>query len=37
MYNPVLLERLIDDYWCQDKDFLTAVLTKEEEIEIRVD
>lgn len=37
MYNTVLLERLIDDYWRQDKDFITAVLTKEEEIKIKSD
>ena len=30
MYNPVLLDQLLDDYWSQDKMFLLAVLIKQE-------
>ena len=33
MYNTLLLERLIDDYWCQNRDDMTTLLVKKEEIE----
>ena len=33
MYNTVLLERLIDDYWRQNQVYMTTVLVKKEELE----
>ena len=30
MYNPMLLEKLLDDYWKQNKLFLSSVLVKQE-------
>ena len=30
MYKPSLLEKLMDDYWNQNKNFITSVLVKKE-------
>ena len=30
MYKPSLLEKLLDDYWNQNKNLLTSVLVKKE-------
>ena len=30
MYNPILLDKLLDDFWNQQKIFLTTVLVKQE-------
>ena len=30
MFNTVLLEKLLDDYWHQNQNYITAVLVKEE-------
>ena len=30
MYNPVLLDKLLDDFWLQNKIYLTTVLVKQE-------
>ena len=30
MYKPILLEKLMDDYWKQNQNFLTSVLVKQE-------
>ena len=30
MYNPILLDKLLDDFWSQQKIFLTTVLVKQE-------
>ena len=30
MYNPELLDKLLDDFWLQNKIYLTTVLVKQE-------
>lgn len=30
MYNPTLLEKILDDYWSQNKIFITSVLVKQQ-------
>ena len=30
MYKPSLLEKLMDDYWDQNKNYLTSTLVKKE-------
>ena len=29
MYNPRLLDKLLDDYWNENRNYLTAVLVKQ--------
>ena len=30
MYNPLLLEKILDDYWSQKKIYITSVLVKQQ-------
>ena len=37
IHKPVLLEKLMEDYWKQNKNFLTSVLVKKEEMTKKFD